>query len=189
MDILSQQDELQREARGVIEKLKLADFLGKFGQVKIVGSVALGLMTWRDVDIEVVCVNVKNDDLLKTAKYLLGQSGVLQITLEDHIKRIDDNKPKGLYAGAKYQESNAQVWKIDVWFKNQVADDEWIMSKLTDETRLVILAIKSRIDSDPTYRRSVFSTDIYKAVLERNVRDLKEFKNYLKESGRSLSSD
>ena len=87
---------------------------------------------------------------------------------------------------SKYQEDKADVWKIDIWFKKQESRDDWIRSGLTDETRLAILEIKSEIASNPKYRKSIFSTDIYQAVLEKGVKDLRGFRASLQETGREL---
>ena len=100
IDLLLQQDRLQKEARAVIERLKQIDFLGQFGKVQIVGSVALGLMTWRDIDIEVV-KKPEIDEFLETAKYLLIFPNVRQITLENHTKDVGNDKPNGLYLGTR----------------------------------------------------------------------------------------
>ncbi len=48
------------------------------------------------------------------------------------------------------------------------------------------LQIKEQISSNPLYRKEIFSTDIYEAVLNHGVKDLKEFKSYLESIGKIL---
>lgn len=60
-DLTKQQDELQQEAHKILGEIHLMNLLSKYGKPEVIGSVALGLMTWRDIDIEgycqVFCVN------------------------------------------------------------------------------------------------------------------------------------
>ena len=48
------ENDLQKEAYEVLEKLDLLNILSTYGKPEIVGSLATGLMTWRDIDLEVV---------------------------------------------------------------------------------------------------------------------------------------
>src|SRR5438128_12089426 len=57
-ELLRQQDALQAEATAVELDLKVHDLLGSVGQVVRVGSAALGLMVWRDLDLTVVCTQL-----------------------------------------------------------------------------------------------------------------------------------
>jgi len=52
---------------------------------------------------------------------------------------------------------------------------------MTDDKRGDILAIKEVACTWPEYRRSVCSSDIYRAVLEHNVCDIDQFKSWLQE--------
>jgi len=61
-----------------------------------------------------------------------------------------------------------------------------LKEKLTKEKIEIILHLKSILDSNPKYRKEIFSTDIYEAVLESDVIDINGFKKYLEKSGKSL---
>ena len=52
--------------------------------------------------------------------------------------------------------------------------------RLTPETRLSILGIKSQCWQDPAYRRSFTSQDIYRAVLDEGVTNMNEFEAFLR---------
>jgi len=54
--LVDRADRLQREAHAVLDDLGLLMFLAPVGHAKIVGSLALGLMTWPDIDIDVEVV-------------------------------------------------------------------------------------------------------------------------------------
>jgi hypothetical protein len=51
---------------------------------------------------------------------------------------------------------------------------------LTSSSREIILAVKSHCWQDPEYRRSYSSKDIYEAVLGNKLKNIEEFKQFLK---------
>jgi len=70
MNSLFRKKNSKRQAHEVLEALNLLHFLSKYGRPKIVGSVALGLMTWRDIDIDLEITGEVNDqDFWQTAQY------------------------------------------------------------------------------------------------------------------------
>ena len=60
------------------------------------------------------------------------------------------------------------------------------MQKLNPDNKKIILEIKSAIADNPQYRKNIFSVDIYNAVLKEGVKDLDQFKAYLKKTNKSL---
>jgi hypothetical protein len=191
-DLIVQEKELQRQAYEVLETLNLLHFLSRYGQPKIVGSLALGLMTWRDIDIDLETPEeIRDKDFWQTAKYLLAQNGVTLVTLVDNRKRIEKNRPTSMYIGGKYQAHEGAIWKIDIRFVSEqhaIAQKyiDRISSELTDSKRRAILSIKHIVAQDSRYRTEISSVDIYEAVLTKSVTDLKGFKEQLIESGIKL---
>jgi len=184
MDLLEKQTKLQTKANEIISKLNLLEFLNKYGEVHIVGSVITGLMTWPDIDIEVTNAELKLDNQLAIAKYLI-ESMAKQVCLQDY--RVDNNppsRPKGLYLGVKYLYVDGTKWKIDIWLKEEKVAETFIESenlfkKLNNSNKLIILNIKSVICDHPKYKKEIFSTDIYDAVLNNNVTTIEDFTKYL----------
>ena len=190
--LIAQADELQRQADGVLITLDLLNYLSKYGHPRVVGSVALGLMTWRDIDIDLEVIgDLIEEDFWETAKHLLRQDNVTLLTLVDNRQLIEKNRPTSMYIGIKYLDADQTVWKIDLRFvsdQDAIAQKyiDSIRSKLTTETRKSILCIKNVVSSDPRYRSEFSSVDIYNAVLENGVVDIDGFKNKLRESGIEL---
>lgn len=189
-DLIKQQDELQKEGKEVLEKLGILKVLSKFGKPKTVGSFESGLMTWRDIDIEIE-KEIEDKEYWETVNELFyDDTGLKYLTLIDFRNSKNPNTPKGLYIGIKYW-LESREWKIDVWFisprKQRVENyNDWIKDKLNDQNRKIILGIKSQVQDNPKYRKSIFSVDIYKAVIENGVKDLEGFREYLNQTGRSL---
>ena len=191
-ELIVQEEELQRQAHEVLEALNLFHFLSKYGRPKIVGSVALGLMTWRDIDIDLeIAGEIRAEDFWQTAKYLLAQDEVTLITLVDNRNMIEKNRPPSMYIGGKYEADGGAIWKIDIRFVSEqhaIAQKhiDSIGARLTDDRRRAILSIKHVVAQDPRYRTEISSVDIYEAVLAKGIMDLEGFKEQLRESGIEL---
>jgi len=190
-ELITYQDELQREGHAVLEDLKLLEFLAQFSKPHIVGSLATGLMTWRDIDLELYTAP-NEEQLWQASQYLFRQRHVKSVMQADYRKRTDSPFPKGLYIGAKYKKEDGKQWKIDLWLMSQRDTPDyhaWMLKRLpslTTEKKLAILTLKNALSDHPLYRKKVFSIDIYKAVIEEGVTDMEGFTEYLKKSGRSL---
>ena len=186
-NLLFHSKELQVQAYKILDEIKLIHFLSKYGQPKIVGSVALDLMTWRDIDIDLETKDkISENNFWETAKYLLSQERITLITLVDNRKIIEKNRPLSMYIGGRYQTDKSEFWKIDLRFvsrQDAIAQKHLasISSKITDENRINILGIKYLISQDPRYGREISSIDIYTAVLDYGIVDLAGFEKYLKE--------
>lgn len=189
-ELLRIQAELQKEAYEVLDALGVMDCIARFGKSEIVGSLALDLMTWPDIDIELVN-EINEANYWKTVQHIFLKSDLKGIFIMDYRSSVNPNTPKGLYIGIQYYGKQKDPWKIDIWFMpprepNAENLNEWLKNSLKEEHKLPILEIKSKISSHPKYRKEVFSIDIYKAVIDRGVRDLEEFKKYLQETKRGL---
>jgi hypothetical protein len=191
-ELIAQADELQHQAQEVLESIDLLNYLSRFGKPIIVGSVALGLMTWRDIDIDCeIPGNIKEEGFWEAARYLLALEEVRLITLVDNRQSIEKNRPQSMYIGAKYQTVDGAIWKIDIRFvleQYAIAQKhlESISSRLTKENRKAILEIKSIVALDSRYRTEISSVDVYEAVLDKGVMDLEGFKVELLKSGIEL---
>jgi len=190
--MLENSKKLKVEADKLLSEWKLLDFLSKYGETYIVGSVVLDLMVWRDIDIEVIAENTPiKGEALEIAKYLFSINGVRKVSPIDYRSRninysdtVKPNKPNGLYVGAEYIDEGGNSWKIDVWYltknsANSKTKTDEILSKLDDANRKIIIDIKSQIYDNPNYRKNVTSVDVYEAVLDKNVTNFPEFKDYI----------
>ena len=187
MDLIKQQEELQKEGYQILQELKLVEILSPFGEVDIGGSLKTGLMVWRDIDIGVLSIP-SEDEIWKIARIILDKPYVNSITIINNIKKQNPIHPNGWYLGIKYGKEGV-VWKIDLWFVNKKGDrafEKWLLSKINDDNKRIILQIKSQVWESPKYKKTIFSTDIYKAVIENGVRDLEGFKKYLQYQKKSL---
>lgn len=176
----SQSDVILREADRILESGLLA-LLERYGEPYVIGSYSLRLMTWRDLDIHLV-----QGQMDVAAFFALG--GELAALVKPHRMHFRDETivgtpglPRGLYWGVYLGDEKAGAWKIDVWatdgdgFESVRRFNDGIASRLTDETRAAILAVKAACWRHPQYRRGFTSADVYAAVLDRGVRDIDAF--------------
>jgi len=199
--LLTQQQNLQSDAHKLIEKLDLINVLSIIGKPVLVGSAAVGLMTWKDIDFSVVVNEFDENTYWEAIQKLYSKPTVFDMTIYDTRTNTGDYAT-GMYIGircylkditdplAKFNEKK-NSWKIDVWITKPggafgVEKSEWIKSRLNEEKRNAILEIKNVVSKNPKYRNEITSMDIYTAVLEENIKDLKGFKTYLSTAGKQL---
>jgi len=175
---------LSREIRVEADRILgsgLMNLLAENGEVHVMGSYALRLMAWRDLDIHVV---QEAPDINKF--FALG--GHIATLLQPHRMHFRNEAqvgtpglPRGLYWGIYLGDERAGAWKIDVWQTNRQEFESVrrfgaeIASRLDDENRETILTIKAACWHHPEYRRGFTSADVYRAVLDRGVRDVASF--------------
>jgi len=173
-------DQIRSEADQLLES-GLRRALQRHGDLHVVGSYALGLMTWRDLDVHIV-----REPIDVRAFFDLGAEIAALLTphrmhFRDETRERTPGLPPGLYWGIYLGDERAGGWKIDVWQTDRAAFDavrrfgDDVAARLTDETRDAILAIKTACWRHPEYRRRFTSADVYAAVLDRGVRDVRGF--------------
>jgi hypothetical protein len=186
-DLLTRQDVLKAEATEVLDDLDLFERLGTVGRPVQTGSLALGLMVWRDIDVTVLCATLAVAPIFEALRPL---------ALHPHVRRLlfrndtghwntDPAYPDGLYWGLDYRAQPRLDWKLDVWFLREGTTQfdlqhiESLPPRLTPESRLAILRIKDAWHHRPEYGSEIRSYDIYEAVLDHDVRTPAEFEAHL----------
>lgn len=189
-DIFQTQEELQKEASKILEDLGLLALFGKYGEVAIVGSMRLGLMTRKDIDIEIVVPHFDKTTLKEILTSLCDKQFLrLDLTMIDNTTKQSQNLPVGFYIGIQYagpniliekMRDNPLVWHIDAWFvtmehARSTNMTNSIQEKLTPETKKIILEIKSELTKNPEYKNKFSGLDIYNAVLEKEITTVQDF--------------
>ena len=190
--IIQNADQLQRQALAAVKQMGLDSQLSKYGQFNVVGSAVYNLMTWRDIDFDLVMPAVPdNKTYWDIVQCIFTVPGVKKLTLVDNRDLEEKDRPKSMYIGVSYKDAENETWKLDirVLSKDSVTTDsiaELIKLKLTEDSRLHILEIKSQVHTNPKYHKGFSSVDIYNAVLLNGVKDLSGFEKYLATLGKSL---
>jgi hypothetical protein len=188
-DLLRRQDELQAEAAALRSDLALDSHLSRHGIVMDVGSAALGLMVWRDLDLTVVCPRLDVGQVADTGARLARHHRVREVRIRNDTGawNSDLGYPDGLYLGLDCRGRAQERWKVDIWFVDEperqpdLAHARDLPARLTSETRGAILVVKDAWVRRPEYGNDVTSWDIYRAVLEDGVRTVAEFEQWTRQ--------
>jgi len=178
---------LKDKAKLILDELDIIRILKKVGRVEIVGSYALDLMSWEDIDITVTG-ELDYKKYLEVANYMFQKEKVYSLNLQDFRKSIYPNRPQGIYLGVKYLEDPDIFWKIDIWFFNKgerSAKDivEFVKENITKEKREIILNIKNKIREKTESGKEISGKEVYEAVLREGIEDLRGFKRYMTSKG------
>jgi hypothetical protein len=184
-DLLRRQDELQAEAAGLRADLELDTHLAQHGQVNGVGSAALGLMVWRDLDLTVVCQALDPGRVAGTGAVLARHRQMREVRFRNDtgVWNTDPRYPDGLYLGLDCESRLGQRWKVDIWFVDEpgrqpdLAHVRDLPARLTPQMRAAILLTKDAWVGRPEYGTGVSGWDIYSAVLDDGVRTPAEFED------------
>lgn len=188
MNYSEKQKQLHEQADGILRDLNLIQVLKKSGDPKIVGSYALDLMSWPDIDI-VVVTEPNYKQYLELINYLFEKENVYSLNLQDFRKSIHPDRPQGIYCSISYLVKPDLFWKIDVWFLQEAKSLDVVNEvklKLNDTNREIILKIKNEMREKTKHGKEISGIDVYNAVLDSEVKDLEGFRQYLKQLGREL---
>jgi hypothetical protein len=176
---------LYTEADKMLKETGLGKIINEAGN-KPVGSYMMQTMTWRDLDFERSEDNPDWQRHLELGKRLMQLDWLWEIDdMNTYITRYFPDLPVGFYWGLRGDyPKGGQTWKFDLWTAREEEFERGLprmamwMSKLTEETRFYILAIKDALYNTLEYRRAIRSIHIYEAVLECNIHTLEEFREW-----------
>ena len=192
-------DQIEAEANRILDS-GLSGLLAEHGEVHLVGSYALRLMTWRDLDIHIVQEAADINRFFELGGQIARLLHPHRMHFRDESLARTADLPQGFYWGVYLGDERRGAWKIDIWqtngqgFESVRRFSDGISHRLDTATRQAILAIKAACWTHPEYRRGFTSADIYSAVLDRGVRDIGGFwtdvrqrKGITAESAREIS--
>jgi hypothetical protein len=191
-ELLERQDTLQAEGWRTLDALKLAEALAPIGPMEVIGSLATGLMVWRDIDLHLLAPGLSPMVAHNAMARYFGHPQIGAIRYHyDYAAQDPANDPNDdrYYYALLYQGEDGHEWKIDIsiWIADPPHVERllppYLIARLNDETRLAILWIKDQWFARPEYRVTVSSVDIYDAVLDHGVRAPNDFAAYLRARG------
>lgn len=195
MDPVSHADELQRSGRELINSLQLEARLRRYGEVEYVGSFALDLMAWTDIDIHMV-LSAGDEDLssfFQLGAEIAGLAPVEQLKFSNLWKNRPPGWEPGLYWGIRIARGPEEIpWKVDLWatdepvFQRRRGELARVKGALDETSRRLILEIKQTLLT-PEGRTPIGSGHrICEAVLFEGLRTIEEVCDYLVREGVSL---
>jgi hypothetical protein len=182
--LFAQEKLLREEGISVLEKSGIGEILRE-EDFHSVGSFVMGTMTWRDMDFERFDENPDWDRHWKLGQKLHGIDWIWSLHCNDAYRDPRNPGDSGHYWGLRASDpGGGEIWKIDLWtarkeeFESASPNRELWNSRLTDDSRYIILAIKDTLWKLPEYRQTLLSAHIYEAVLEHGISDIDSFWNW-----------
>ncbi len=181
---------LRQEAIDLVSKSGMAAVLEhQFRRPMIVGSVALDLMTWRDIDIYVPLDPADRDRFVAALPPIvaaLRSAGFVpyRITYNDEWFRPRGDYGQGFYFGFRVAAPGPVEWKIDLWawdppaYQRKLREFAELDERLRRADRGLILRLKSEAHGLPGFRDRITSRDIYQFVLDEAGTTLGELEEY-----------
>lgn len=181
---------LRQEALDLITGSGMAALLQQqFGRPMIVGSVALDLMTWRDIDIYVPLDPAERDRFIAVLPPLfatLGGHGHVpyRISYNDEWVRPRGDYGQGYYLGLRIAAVDGSEWKVDLWaweprtYDRKLSEFALLDERLQGADRALVLRLKSEAQGLPGFRDRITSHDIYQFVLDEAGTTLGELEDY-----------
>jgi hypothetical protein len=181
VDPIEWSDKLKREANALLYDAGFLALLEKYGQVELVGSYASNLMTWRDINLQFLLEDAEDKaTVFAMAKEIGVNFDVKRVVFNHH--RLQEETPfnYGLYLGIHLL-LRQKTWKIDIWcvgpkdFERTVAEHRAQIKALKSIDRHTILTLKFALIERGDYRNTIWSVDLYRAILEGNILTIEQF--------------
>lgn len=176
---------LRAEADDLLNKRGLRAILEQQAPIHVVGSYALKLMAWRDLDISLDAADVSLEEFFDFGKPMTLAFSPWKMSFINTRDHETARYPRGLYWGIRLGDIHKGAWKIDVWafesadLQQKLHESQLLMQRLNEDNRIIILRLKSQLWRDPRYRDEITSQDIYQAVLDGNARSIADFWAYV----------
>jgi hypothetical protein len=166
---------LRTEADTLLEQRGLRALLETHAPIHVVGSYALELMVWRDLDLILDAPGISLEEFFDIGRKITLALAPWKMFFTDNRDHAGGRYPRGLYWGIRLGDIAQGAWKIDLWAfepeetRSKVDDCRRLRHRLNHLNRLRILDLKSQLWRDPRYRDEITSQDIYDAVLDHRA--------------------
>ncbi len=196
-ELFALDEALRAEGRRVLADSGIGAIIDEAGFAPV-GSQVMRTMTWRDLDFERPEATPDWQEHWEIGRRLAMTGWCVRMVCTDNHRAAFGIR--SLYWGLRVADPartepidvyDRNVWKVDLHSlppedveANAQQAERWT-SRMTEEDRANIIAIKKALCYGPEYRRTVFSVHIYQAVLEHGVQDLPAFRRWWEENVRA----
>lgn len=183
--LLEQATALRCEADDLLHQEGLLALLQSYGPAGVIGSYALDLMTWPDLDLNVrLRHELDVPTFFAIGSRIVTTFQVAKMSYSNQSVRTDVPFDRGLFWGIRLLH-RGQIWKLDLWgygeedYRASGERFERLRKRLEQADRLAILRIKDVMCREANYRTEVSSIQIYEAVLKEGVETVEGFRSWL----------
>lgn len=183
---------IRNNAHHVIKEKKLEAAIREFGELFYTGSYALDLMTWNDIDMQVVLKEGfdPKKSILKLFNTLSCDEDFIEGQVIHFKGSYKPKLPRGVYLGLKLNcPSHGGLWKLDIWCLDKPDFDknreliEILGAKLDPVTRELILELKHEMMEGSERVPQMGSHFLYQAILLEGIREKEALYEYFQNRG------
>lgn len=183
---------IRTNAKRVLKSKKIDFILRNLAKLFYTGSYALDLMTWNDIDMQIVFEPHINplEALSNLLTYLTKDPDFIEAQIIHFHGNFKPKMPRGVYLGVKIDCPNlGGIWKLDIWslattdFEKNRTLIKTLKSKLDPKTRNLILELKHEMMSGNDRVPQMGSHFLYQAILLNGIKDRKALYAYFANQG------
>lgn len=187
---------IRDNARAVIEQLDLENVASAFGELVYTGSYSLDLMTWNDIDMQLLLKEGIDamPALIDILRQIASSPHFIRSTIIHCRGEVKPQMPRGVYLGCQLDFPNlGGKWKLDLWCLSSDDFDrnrlllEKIRSELTPEKRQLILKMKNELQRKEGRVPQMGSHLLYEAVVFKGLTSREALLAYLRERGVAIN--
>lgn len=177
---LENSQKLKRDAEEIIKQTEVNSILSQIGNVSIVGSYELDVMSRPDVDFCVVNPLLNRDKVISATEDFLKSGHFRTVAMTDAFNFTLSHLPKGYFFELTISKDGVD-WIIDIQcvetdsFSVEPTREFKKLIKENPKSRNLILEIKNELLNREKYKKETKSTDIYYAVLRDGIKTKEEF--------------
>ena len=171
IDIKIQADRILYEF-GLLKKIE------EIGNAHIIGSYRMDMMVWNDLDIDVENDAMSLDRLYELSAFITNTFHPLWYEAKEEVNASG----KRVWFHGFETKITGELWNVDLWFfdKETISNAEFycdiIIKNTSQAQKAIIKDIKRELIKRGIYSFDKYkSVDVYKAVMENDVKDISEF--------------
>ena len=185
-ELAAQASRLKDEASELLEADGLLAIVRSVGPAAVIGSYALDLMTWRDIDVNVRLLDERDvATFFRIGDAISNRFETIRASYSNMFLRTDQEFESGLYWGIRLLHRE-QAWKVDLWgygeqeYAEKMSAFEKLRRRLEGADRFAALRVKDPVCRWEQYRRDVYSVHVYEAVARGGVTTEGDFRDWLR---------
>lgn len=175
--------ELKEQADIFLYEMGLLNKLKEYGEPHIIGSYRMDIMAWNDLDIDILNNQMSVDKLYELSHFIFKTFKPIWY----EAKQEANSDRKTVWFHGFETMITGTLWNIDIWFFDEetILKAEQYCDRISEKIKSnphfakIILTIKEKLIDNQQYGYGKYtSVDVYKAVLENNIKSIDEFLNY-----------
>lgn len=183
---------IRNNAKQILESKNIDSTIRKMGDLFYTGSYALDLMTWNDIDMQVVLKEDVNpiEALGSIFNLLAKDPDFIEAQMIHFRGNFKPKAPRGVYLGIKMDCPDlGGLWKLDIWslakldFEKNRSLIETLSSKLDPHNRGLILELKHEMMAGSKRVPQMGSHFLYQAILLEGIREKEALYKYFANQG------